>query len=403
MPQRATLDGKFEETYRAERSAPSRVLVCCSLCRCLRGAGISAHAVAATLAVSLALALTGCSTPVLKSSVEVPGQFAASPAEQTEPEAAWWESFGDPVLSDLVRRSAQREPRHQDRRPARARSPGRRDGQSLVAVPEHRRGRCGARLRHRVRLARQAGRSGYQGSRRRRRCVLGSRSLRTPAGGCFGGRRRRDGGRRQCARRAPAGDDRRRDQLLHAGRRAAPARDRARDIGGAGRDAAPGIRPAACGPRYAVRRRARPDRSFAARVRRYRRWRRSPQCRATASRYSSEIRRSMPRAWCLGAARSPFRRLTPGSPRRCCNAGRTCSPCRRNWMRPMRAGGRPRRSISRGCFSAHCSVARAWSSTASTRARRASAWWPGCWRCPSSTRGGRGPSTRSPRAVSPRR
>ena len=93
MPQRATLDGKFEEAYRAERSAPSRALVCCSLRRCLRGAGISAHAAAATLAVSLALALTGCSTPVLKSSVEVPGQYAASPAEQTEPEVAWWEKL----------------------------------------------------------------------------------------------------------------------------------------------------------------------------------------------------------------------------------------------------------------------------------------------------------------------
>ena len=78
MPQRATLDGKFEEAYRAERSAPSRVLVCCSLRRCLRGIGISAHAAAATLTVSLALALTGCSTPVLKSSVDVPGQYAAS-------------------------------------------------------------------------------------------------------------------------------------------------------------------------------------------------------------------------------------------------------------------------------------------------------------------------------------
>ena len=106
MPQRATLDGKFEEAYRAERSVPSRALACCNLSRCLRGGGISAHAAAATVAVSLALALTGCSTPVLKSSVEVPGQYATSPAEQPEPETAWWDSFGDPVLSDLVRRAA---------------------------------------------------------------------------------------------------------------------------------------------------------------------------------------------------------------------------------------------------------------------------------------------------------
>jgi multidrug efflux system outer membrane protein len=62
---------------------------------------------AVTLAMSLALALASCSTPVLKSSVEVPGQYAASPAEQVEPEVAWWEKYGDPVLSDLVRRAAQ--------------------------------------------------------------------------------------------------------------------------------------------------------------------------------------------------------------------------------------------------------------------------------------------------------
>ena len=71
-----------------------------------RAADTLAAVAAATFAASLALALAGCSTPVLKSSVEVPGQFAASSAQQTEPEAAWWDSFGDPVLSDLVRRAA---------------------------------------------------------------------------------------------------------------------------------------------------------------------------------------------------------------------------------------------------------------------------------------------------------
>jgi NodT family efflux transporter outer membrane factor (OMF) lipoprotein len=43
---------------------------------------------------------------VLKSSVEVPAQFAATPASEKEPEVAWWESYGDPVLSDLIRRAA---------------------------------------------------------------------------------------------------------------------------------------------------------------------------------------------------------------------------------------------------------------------------------------------------------
>ena len=52
------------------------------------------------------LALFGCATPVLQPSVDVPGRFAAAPASDSEPEVAWWESYGDPVLSDLVRRAA---------------------------------------------------------------------------------------------------------------------------------------------------------------------------------------------------------------------------------------------------------------------------------------------------------
>lgn len=52
------------------------------------------------------LALAGCSTPVLQPSVEVPGQFASAAASDMELEAAWWESYGDPVLSELIRRAA---------------------------------------------------------------------------------------------------------------------------------------------------------------------------------------------------------------------------------------------------------------------------------------------------------
>ncbi len=58
------------------------------------------------LAASLALALAGCATPVLQPSLDVPDRFAAAPASDSEPEVAWWESYGDPVLSDLVRRAA---------------------------------------------------------------------------------------------------------------------------------------------------------------------------------------------------------------------------------------------------------------------------------------------------------
>ena len=56
------------------------------------------------LAVSLALA--ACSTPVLQPNVDVAGQFAAAADSKEEPELAWWESYGDPVLSDLIRRAA---------------------------------------------------------------------------------------------------------------------------------------------------------------------------------------------------------------------------------------------------------------------------------------------------------
>ena len=60
----------------------------------------------ATLAAAMALALGGCATPVLKQSVDVPGRYAAAAESQDETEVAWWESYGDPVLTDLVRRAA---------------------------------------------------------------------------------------------------------------------------------------------------------------------------------------------------------------------------------------------------------------------------------------------------------
>ena len=60
------------------------------------------------LAASIALALAGCATPVLKPSLDdMPGRFAAAPATVAEPEVAWWEGFNDPVLSGLIRRAAQ--------------------------------------------------------------------------------------------------------------------------------------------------------------------------------------------------------------------------------------------------------------------------------------------------------
>jgi len=57
------------------------------------------------MAVALALAAAGCTTPVLRATLDVPKQFAEA-AAQDEPDAAWWDSFGDPVLSGLIRKAA---------------------------------------------------------------------------------------------------------------------------------------------------------------------------------------------------------------------------------------------------------------------------------------------------------
>jgi NodT family efflux transporter outer membrane factor (OMF) lipoprotein len=48
----------------------------------------------------------GCATPVLQPSVDVPRTFAAAPSSTDEPETAWWDGYGDPALSALVRRAA---------------------------------------------------------------------------------------------------------------------------------------------------------------------------------------------------------------------------------------------------------------------------------------------------------
>jgi NodT family efflux transporter outer membrane factor (OMF) lipoprotein len=50
--------------------------------------------------------LAACSTPVLKSGVDVPGQYATAPEATAASEVEWWERFGDPVLTDLIQRAA---------------------------------------------------------------------------------------------------------------------------------------------------------------------------------------------------------------------------------------------------------------------------------------------------------
>src|SRR6478672_645650 len=61
---------------------------------------------AAAVAAALGSWLAGCSTPVLQPTVDVPSRYAAAATAEAEPEVAWWESYGDPVLSDLIRRAA---------------------------------------------------------------------------------------------------------------------------------------------------------------------------------------------------------------------------------------------------------------------------------------------------------
>jgi NodT family efflux transporter outer membrane factor (OMF) lipoprotein len=71
----------------------------------MRLAPFHLHRCTLAVAVSLALLAGGCATPRLHPSVDVPGKFAQA-APQEEPEAAWWDSYGDPVLSSLIRKAA---------------------------------------------------------------------------------------------------------------------------------------------------------------------------------------------------------------------------------------------------------------------------------------------------------
>ncbi len=74
--------------------------------RSRRAERIVGFVVAAALAASVLLVLTGCATPVARPAVEVPVKFAAAAASEAEPAAAWWESYSDPMLTDLIGRAA---------------------------------------------------------------------------------------------------------------------------------------------------------------------------------------------------------------------------------------------------------------------------------------------------------
>ncbi len=115
----------------------------------------------ARIAAALTLALAGCATPVLQPTVDVPGRYAAAPEPQSEAEVAWWESYGDPVLSDLIRRAA-RENRNIKIAAERVRAA--RAGETVSRswlLPSIGVAATGVKYEHRVQLFHQAVRSGH--------------------------------------------------------------------------------------------------------------------------------------------------------------------------------------------------------------------------------------------------
>lgn len=61
--------------------------------------------IAVLVSSALAFASVGCTTPQLHSAVDVPTRFTTS-AEAAEPDVRWWESYGDPVLTELIVQAA---------------------------------------------------------------------------------------------------------------------------------------------------------------------------------------------------------------------------------------------------------------------------------------------------------
>ncbi len=189
-------------------------------------------AVAATMAVSIALLLSGCATPVPHPKVDVPTTFAATNGSGIEPEAAWWGTFNDPGVVRPGSSRGRGESRYQDGRRTSSCRTCRADGQSLFPVPQCQ--RSGRRSQTRLRLQRRhkADPARRQGQWRGPGRLVGGRSQRPPACGCSCIRCRCHGCRRQRTRRTPDGDVGRRQQLLHLGRCAPSARHLEGDFGG---------------------------------------------------------------------------------------------------------------------------------------------------------------------------
>ena len=352
------------------------------------------------LAASLALALAGCATPVLKPSLDVPDRFAAATASADEPEVAWWEGFKDPVLSDLIRRAAQQ---NRDVKIAAERLRAARAGETISRswlfpsvsvggaafdhktnydsvlknfVPEAANTRAAqvgvgvtwevdlfGRLRAGAAAAAADTLAVENGARGVRLLVLSD--VATNYFTLVGALRQLETVRAISA----AQDETLR--LVTARQRAGLATpfdvERAQTEASRARAAIPPLETLAAVSRHRIAVLI-GDQAFKQRA--------------------SRRRPSKP----------PFRRRVRVNRPSCCSAGRTCSLRARSSTPPTRAGNRRWRNGSRGSFSAPCSVARASISMAWPLARRASPTSRRCWRCRSSTPDARRRSTTSPRA-----
>ena len=101
-----------------------------STCHLPGPAPAGCRVIPALVSSALALASAGCTTPQLDSRLDLPASFATS-REAAEPDVQWWESYGDPVLSELIVQAAHANRDIASPPPSACAPPGREDDQPL--------------------------------------------------------------------------------------------------------------------------------------------------------------------------------------------------------------------------------------------------------------------------------